>query len=137
MIKKTIVAGIFLGLLSGCQSMKNNEVEHLSLIGNWKIESIMGQATPSFSEAELIFSADGKLAGNNSCNNFFGSYKVDGTQLTLVPKGNTMKACVDVLMAQEQAFNKVLPQVTSAKQTAIQLSLQNKEGHTVMTLQKI
>ena len=94
----------------------------------------MGQKTPNYSPAELIFAKDGKLSGNNSCNNFFGSYTQTGNHLKINLGGNTMKACVDELMAQEQLVSEVMPKIDSIKSDNNELLLQSASGKTLLTL---
>ena len=63
-----------------------------SVIGDWQIESVMGAPVVDGS-AKLNFAEGGKVAGNNSCNNFFGQYTVEGDKVKLMPKGSTMMMC--------------------------------------------
>ena len=136
MIKQSlIVASLLLGL-TACQSTPQTQVEDLAIEGTWHIESANGQAVIDYSPAELIFAADGKLTGNNSCNNFFGSYVLNGESLLLQPAGSTMKACVDALMAQEQRVMQVMPEVTQAQMAKGKLVLKNADDNTVMVLSK-
>lgn len=41
----------------------------------------------------LQFSNDGSLAGFGGCNNYFGSYELDGDVIQIAPLGSTMMAC--------------------------------------------
>ncbi|MCL1140120.1 META domain-containing protein [Shewanella pneumatophori] len=136
MIKQSfIVAGLLLGL-AACQSTPQTQVEDLAIEGTWHIETAAGKPVIDYSPAELIFAADGKLTGNNSCNNFFGSYTIDGQALTLQPAGNTMKACVDALMAQEQRVMQAMPQVAQAEMAKGKLLLKDADDKTVFVLSK-
>lgn len=135
MIKKAIIAGALVALVSGCQTMKKEEPVNLN--GSWKIVSIMGEKTADFSPAELTFAKDGKLNGNNSCNNFFATYTQNGNQLTINLGGSTMKACVDTLMAQEQLVTEALPNVAQIKLENSKLELQNAKGKTLLSLKSV
>lgn len=137
MIKKTLLVGTMLAALAGCQSAPQSPSAPLQLVGNWKIESVMGQPTVDYSPAELNFAADGKLSGNNSCNNFFGQYSLQGDKLTLNPGGTTMKACVDALMAQEQMVNQAMPMVQTAQMNQGILELKGENGKVLLTLTKL
>jgi heat shock protein HslJ len=55
------------------------------------------QATLSFPEA-------GKVAGNGSCNRFFGTVEVRGNTLKLSPLGATRMACPEAVMNQETKY---------------------------------
>jgi heat shock protein HslJ len=46
---------------------------------------------------------DGRVAGNGGCNNFFGTYTVDGNQLTISALGSTMMACLPEEVMQQEA----------------------------------
>lgn len=113
-LKSFLIATTFFAL-SACQSTAEPEPQGIELAGTWHIEVIAGNPVIDYSPAQLIFSQDGKLTGNNSCNNFFGGYSIQGSSITLSPAGNTMKACVDALMDQEQRVMMAMPKVTSGQ----------------------
>ncbi len=73
----------------------------------WKLLEIGGKPvkTPTGQkEAHMILAtAESKVHGNAGCNNFFGSFEVDGDSLTFGQTGATMMACLDG-MDTEQAF---------------------------------
>ncbi len=52
------------------------------------------------------FDKDDKLSGNAGCNNFTGTYQLDGDQITIGPLANTMMMCEDPqgVMDQEAQF---------------------------------
>lgn len=54
----------------------------------------------------LDFDKDGNLSGNAGCNNFTGTYQLDGDQITIGPLANTMMMCEDPqgVMDQEAQF---------------------------------
>ena len=136
MIKQSFfVASLLLGL-SACQSTPQAQTEDLAIEGTWHIEVANGQPVIDYSPAQLTFEAEGKLTGNNSCNNFFGSYVLSGQSIQLQPAGNTMKACVDALMAQEQRVMKAMPEVSQAKMSKGKLLLQDADNNTLMVLSK-
>ncbi|MFQ6370755.1 META domain-containing protein [Shewanella sp. YIC-542] len=122
--------------VSACQSLTTPPITATQLLGDWHIQQINGQPVVDFSPAQLTFAENGKLSGNNSCNNFFGRYQLQAQQLHLMPAGSTMKACVDVLMAQEQQVMQLLPQVVTAERQGNQLRLQGSQGATLLLLQR-
>ncbi|MFZ1626027.1 MAG: META domain-containing protein [Gammaproteobacteria bacterium] len=79
----------------------------------WVIEDIAGGGVIDNSHATLQFLADGRFAGNASCNRFFGSYKSEGPQLSMGPAGATMMACPEALMNQERKLLDLLTTVES------------------------
>lgn len=70
----------------------------------WVVEDIAGRGMIDDSHASLQFLPDGRLAGNGTCNRFFGRYGADGARLTLQPAGATRMACPPALMDQEARF---------------------------------
>ncbi|MGI3004096.1 META domain-containing protein [Shewanella carassii] len=137
MIKKTLVAAALLLGLAACQTTPDTQGQPLPLEGSWHVESILGQPTIDYSPAQLVFADDGKLSGNNSCNNFFGTYSLEGQKLKLVPAGSTMKACVDALMAQEQLVMQVLPQVVKGEIQDGKLLLLGSDERVLMQLSSL
>lgn len=135
MIKQTLILGTLLIGLSACQSP--SVTPNLELVGTWHVEVALAQPVIDYSPAQLTFADDGMLSGNNSCNNFFGTYQQAGNQLSLSPKGNTMKACVDALMRQEQNVMTAMPKVVSANMAQGKLLLSDANGETVLVLSKM
>ncbi|GLS82424.1 META domain-containing protein [Paraferrimonas haliotis] len=124
--------------LSACQSApsSNTQQAQLDLIGDWHIEQIGKQPVIDYSPARIRFDLDGRLSGNNSCNNFFGTYQQINSELSLAPAGSTMKACVDALMEQEQRTMQAMAQVLQAKMVKGRLHLLNAQKDTVLILTK-
>ncbi|MGI2257927.1 META domain-containing protein [Shewanella sp. GXUN23E] len=137
MNKKFFFAGILALGLAGCQSAPGQNDQQINLIGDWKLEVIMGQPTVDYSPAQINFDKDGRLSGNNSCNNFFGTFTQEGNKLTLNPAGSTMKACVDALMAQEQLVNQAMPLVQTATMKDGKLELLGENNKPLLTLTRI
>ena len=65
------------------------------LAGNGVMDNV--RATLSFPEAD-------KVAGNGSCNRFFGSAEIAGSALKLGPLGSTRMACPEAVMSQEAKY---------------------------------
>ena len=79
----------------------------------WVIEDIAGGGVIDNTHASLHFMADGRLAGSGTCNRILGSYKSEGSQLSIQPAGTTMMACPQALMNQENKLLTLLPTVES------------------------
>lgn len=54
---------------------------------------------------------DGAISGIASCNNYFGSYTVDGDSMTFGTIGSTLMACEGLVQDQETAYLTLLSQV--------------------------
>ena len=78
---------------------------------------------------------DGKVAGNDGCNSYFGEYTLDGASLTISPLGSTMMACPELVMDQAAAFTAGLAAVSTFELSGQELTLKNTEGTHLMTLQ--
>ena len=73
-----------------------------------------GPAEQKGRDAVLTFAKDGTLSGTTGCNNFGGSYKVSGSDLTITMGPMTLMACADpALTTQEQVVTTGLGEVTN------------------------
>jgi len=96
-----------------------------SLLGKTLIADDMIKGLPS-----LNFSENGKLFGSTGCNNFTGSYKLDGTKVSFNPGAMTKMFCPE---STEQDFLKAINEVTNVKMDGNTLNLLNG-SNTVMSL---
>jgi len=135
-IKSCAIAAALLGL-TACQSTIETQLQDIALQGSWHIEVVSEKPVIDYSPAQFTFAPDGKLTGNNSCNNFFGQYSVDGNKITLTPAGSTMKACVDALMAQERRVMASMPEVATGEFAKGKLLLKDAAGSIQFVLSKI
>lgn len=135
-IKSFILTTALIGL-AACQSSDVTQAQDIDLLGTWNIEVVANKPVIDYSPAQLIFAEEGSLSGNNSCNNFFGSYSIYGDNVRLIPAGNTMKACVDALMGQEQRVMTAMPEVTKASLVKGKLLLKDAMGNTQLILSKL
>ena len=118
-----IVAGLGL-LLLGCNGQKKaaqsaapsaaQGAAALNLVGTeWRLEELAGTSVVDNSKATLAFPEAGKIAGNGSCNRFFGTVAIDGTSLKLSPLGSTRMACLsEAVSNQETSYLKALQAAT-------------------------
>ncbi|MGL5360057.1 MAG: META domain-containing protein [Shewanella sp.] len=134
MFKNTLLCSALILGLSACQTATTAKTETIALEGSWQVEQIQGQPTIDNSPAQITFAAQGQLNGNNSCNNFFGQYTLQGQTLTLMPAGSTMKACIEALMRQEQQFMQAMPLVTKAQFAEGKLQLLDAKQTAVLVL---
>jgi heat shock protein HslJ len=76
-----------------------------SLSGSaWLLEDLAGSGVIDGAQATLTFPEAGKVAGNGSCNRFFGPAKISGDTLELGSLGSTRMACPEAVMNQETKF---------------------------------
>ncbi len=111
-----------------------------SLEGNlWKLTAYanaQGAMTnvPATSRVTVEFNS-GKVTGNGGCNNYFGSYTVNGNTIAISEVAATMKACPQPIMTLEQAYFKALQAAASFKVTGDTLELMNNAGKTTLKYQ--
>ncbi len=70
----------------------------------WALEDLAGTGVIDLIAATLTFPEDGKVAGNGSCNRFFGPAEIQGQVIKLGPLGATRMACPEALMNQETKY---------------------------------
>ena len=78
----------------------------------WFVEDIAGGGVIDRTRPSLHFLRDGRLAGDATCNRFFGTYTITGERLALAPAGTTRKLCPEALMDQERKLLDFLLKVT-------------------------
>ncbi len=119
--KLNIFLTIFVSVLSlvliSCSSTKGLEVSKVSQnLENtkWELVSLNQKEIKKLDKiASINFEKDNKVFGNLGCNNFFGTYKVNSTNLEIGQVGSTMMMCLD--MSVENEYSKVLQNVKSYK----------------------
>ena len=131
MLRMLFVIFSILLLVNACSSGD----QLTQLVGTeWSVTSLLGK---SLNAAEITkglpsldFSDNGKLFGSTGCNSFTGSYKLEGTKLSLDPGAMTKMMCSDNT---EQDFLNAINQVTNLKMDGNTLNLLNG-ANTVMSL---
>jgi heat shock protein HslJ len=125
---KLLVTGLsLLILLSGCAAAQAN------LPGtNWQMVSVGG--TPAIANAAptLSFGENSMLTGWDGCNQFTGSYTVNGSSLTIQPGASTLMACPEDIMNQATLFTKGLGETSSYKADKANMTLKNASGADLM-----
>jgi heat shock protein HslJ len=76
---------------------------------------------------------DGNVGGTAGCNNYFASYEVDGSSLTVGVVGSTMMACAQDIMDQEAAYTTGLAASASYAIEGDQLQIAGVDGQTLLT----
>jgi heat shock protein HslJ len=122
-LKSFVILVVFL-IVSSCGGLKS--INPLSLLtGNsWALSSLMGEGLDPSQFTGTIPSLDflegGKLAGYSGCNNFSGSFSLEGTAVKLDPGAITKKACPS---AGEQDFLSAIEKVSQLKVDRNKLTL--------------
>jgi len=87
---------------------------------------------PDDSSANLLL-ADGVASGSAGCNQFSGSYVLDGASLTIAPEmAMTLMACEPAAEALETAYMALLPMTASWQSTDTGLQLLDAEGAVIL-----
>lgn len=75
------------------------------LVGTeWRLEQLGGREVPASSQASLSFPEAGRVAGNGSCNRFFGTYTQTGQKISFSQMGSTRMACPGPASEQEARY---------------------------------
>ena len=75
------------------------------LVGSeWRLEDLGGRGVINGAQATLAFPEAGRVAGNSSCNRFFGSYTLMQDRIALGQLGGTRMACAPAVDEQEARY---------------------------------
>ena len=107
------------------------------LIGDWVVTGFNngkgGVQSPAVGTTlTATFTAD-SVAGSSGCNTYSGSYKLDGTNVTIGPLASTQMACDQAVMDQEAAFLTALQTPSTVEQGGANVSLRDSTGATQVT----
>jgi heat shock protein HslJ len=106
---------------------------------SWALESYLnleGVLTERLENSEITADfQDGQLIGNAGCNNYFASYQVDGSNLTIGSLASTEMYCMDppALMDQEITYLAVLESAMSYQLVEDRLIILDAEGQIILT----
>ncbi len=110
-----------------------NKATTPSISGKWHITQAYGLATTNAEEEPFIaFEDSGKVYGNASINNFFGSYNQDGTNISLSNIGMTMRLGQSPEI--EQAINKALDKASKISVKGDSATIFDAHGKTALVL---
>jgi heat shock protein HslJ len=70
----------------------------------WLLEDLSGNGVVEHARATLAFPEPGKVAGNGSCNRFFGTAEIHGDAIKFGAMGSTRMACPEAIMNQEAKY---------------------------------
>lgn len=82
-----------------------------------------------------VFGEDGQVTGSAGCNNYFASYSVSGTDITIGPAGSTRMSCETPagVMEQELQYLALLEDVVAFERAPKTLTLRDAEGSILVT----
>jgi heat shock protein HslJ len=80
------------------------------------------------SSLTVVFNEDGTISGSGGCNNFNGSYEVDGSAITIGPLASTLMACEQDVMDQEAAYLAALQSAATYQVEGSMLEVRTKDG---------
>jgi heat shock protein HslJ len=103
--ERTILVASSIREAKAAGQAKSAQEVPFSLIGSeWLLEDLAGSGVIDGIQATLTFPEAGKIAGNGSCNRFFGSGEISGDTIKLGPLASTRMACPEVVMNQEAKY---------------------------------
>ena len=82
---------------------------------------------------ELVFTAEGRLAGTAGCNRILGGWQLDGKKISFGNVGSTMMMCSPEAMKLEQTVLGYLGKAVFATESPDGLTLWNKDGQALAT----
>lgn len=104
---------------------------------NWRLtayrDAAGAQATPPADAEATLELNGGQLSGRSGCNQFGGSYTLDGGVLAIQPGPATLMACPEPLMALERDYFAALGNVAGYSLSGAMLELKNAAGETLLS----
>jgi heat shock protein HslJ len=84
---------------------------------SWTVTSLAGRPTVDSPRPTMTFSADGRVSGNSGCNQYSGTYRTDGSSISITNVASTMMMCVGPGADVEGLFLKGLNSATAWQRT--------------------
>jgi heat shock protein HslJ len=96
---------------------------------SWVLIAYRGEDLIKGSTITAIFK-DGEVRGTSGCNSYFGSYEINGDNITFTQVGATLMACLDPegIMDQEATFHSMLTEAESFQVVNEQLVILSSNG---------
>ncbi len=131
---KKIVFGslliLFALVLAGCSSSTSSELPGT----DWQVGTMGGAPVIPGSAPTISFGADGSVSGWDGCNRYGGTYKMDGSSLSITLGPSTLMACPEDVMNQASTFTKGLGETASFRMDKANLTLRDAAGADLMEL---
>ncbi len=104
---------------------------------SWKITGVnTGSAVETSALTEpltIAFGTEGSVTGHGGCNNFKGTYELDGGAITFSEFATTMKSCDDAVMEMEDKLLAALAAAATVERSGDSLTLRAADGATQLT----
>jgi heat shock protein HslJ len=84
---------------------------------SWTVTSVGGVATVDPPRPTMTFAPDGTVTGNAGCNQYSGTYRTDGSSITISNVASTMMMCAGAAAQVEPVFLKGLNGATTWRET--------------------
>ncbi|MDO9084845.1 MAG: META domain-containing protein [Anaerolineaceae bacterium] len=105
-----------------------------SYVNTGESDGVVSSSGIQAAQQTLVFDNQGKISGNAGCNNYFGTYQVEGNTLTFQEIGSTKMFCGDGLMAEESAYLAALQEAATYKITGGSLQIYAADDTTLVSL---
>ena len=130
-------AGIALAALAEPEPVVAADAATTALIGSWTLGGLTGEAAVAPGVVStLTLTAAGSAEGSGGCNNFHGTYSLEGDTLRFGPIASTRRACPPPVMEQETRFFAALDATRGMRIEAGSLLLLDASGATVARLSR-
>jgi len=108
------------------------------IVGSWTVTGYNDAKSAVVSpiagtQLTAVFTEDGKVSGSAGCNQYNGSYTLDGDKISIGPLATTKMACEEPIMAQEQAFLAAMQSAATVSVEAGKPVLRSADGATAVT----
>ena len=114
-------------LLSACATQATKDVAPQLLKTQWLLEDLGGKGVVDRAQATLAFPAENKVAGNASCNRFFGAVEIKGEAIKFGGLGSTRMACLNEAISKQEAnYLKALENAETIRLEGPYLLIQSK-----------
>jgi heat shock protein HslJ len=95
--------------LASCAAQEMQPSPSTALPGTaWRLDNLGGSSVLDRVEVTLEFTDSGRVAGNASCNRFFGTFQASDQQISFGQMGSTRMACAEPIAAQEARYLEAL-----------------------------
>ena len=95
----------------------------------WMARSVKGEdVLPQFPPLTLLFDATGGVGGSAGCNQYAGTYKVEGSKITITVGLATRLSCLELQGKQEGRFLETLQEAAEFDINGDELTLSDADG---------
>ena len=114
-------------------NIKTNEKKDITLLGTyWKVLTLYEKKVDNYNkEAYIKINGDKTINGSLSCNNFFGTVKIEKDNISFEKMGSTRMLCENMQI--EDNFQKVLNSTKTYKIEKNILSFYDQNGNKIST----